>query len=394
MSDFSSVLMPCISPLEAFSAGATALPQEATYPELYYWFWLAEVLGPANANAGQMLDLFEDASAAYDARETECFLRVIGPRIAKRVQGMVLNPEACAARMAECEAKGIYILTFVDPDYPLSLTRIPDPPIVLYCTGDLAVLHGSVTVGMVGTRRPTAYGVSAAARFGGEFARSSAVIVSGLADGLDSECHRAAVSEGMRTIGVMGTPITKTFPAANASLRKQMEALGGLTMSEYPMGYAGNYRSAFLQRNRIIAALSDALVVLEARSKSGTMSTVGHAERYEKMIYAVPGSVFSTLSEGTNQLLHEGRAKMLIQSGDLLGELGLISLAPKTTAPPKTPLSANAKKVLACVGAKPVGVGFISSQSGLAMGAVLSALTSLELSGRIISLPGRQYILK
>ncbi len=386
--------MPAQTPLDAMANGAP-LPQEAEHPAVYYWLWLAAVLGPASVHAGRVLDTFGDAATAYEMRESDQFASLVGKTIAARVVGQMLNPAACAARVAACEAKGVIILTFADANYPLSLARIPDPPLVLYCTGDLSALQGVAFVGMVGTRRPTAYGASAAARFGGEFARCGAVIVSGLADGLDAESHRAATAARAVTIGVMGTPISKTFPAANRALRDEIEALGGLTISEYPDGFqAGQTRSTFLQRNRIIAALSDALVVIEARIKSGTMSTVAHAERYETPIFAVPGSVFSTLSEGTNLLLREGRAKMLLQSGDLLDDLGLHPLAEKTKTPPSAPLSANAKKILACVGATPTGVGIIASQSALPMGAVLSSLTSLELAGRIVSLPGRQYILK
>ncbi|MFI3170593.1 MAG: DNA-processing protein DprA, partial [Faecalibacterium sp.] len=385
--------MPQSTPLEAM-AQSGALSAEETYPDVYYWLWLAAVLGPASPHAGRVLDAFGDAATAYAARETAQFAATVTKAVAARVVGNCLNPAACADRLADCAAKEVQLLTFADPDYPIALARIPDPPLVLYCTGHRSALQSAGMVGMVGTRRPTAYGASAAARFGRDFARCGAVIVSGLADGLDGESHRAATTEGAVTIGVMGTPISKTYPAANIALRKEMEALGGLTLSEYPDGFAsGKTRGTFLQRNRIIAALSDALVVIEAREKSGTMSTVAHAERYETPIFAVPGSVFSPMSEGTNLLLRQGRARMLLQSGDVLRAIGLSEQA-VAQAEPQAPLSPNAQKVLACIGATPTGVGSIASQSGLAMGAVLGALTSLELEGRIISLPGRQYRLK
>ncbi len=392
---------PATTPLEALCAGEEPLAEQ--YPAHYYWLWLADVLGPASANAGRVLDAFGDAQSVYEARESDLFAAAVGKIIAARVRGQVLDADACAARVAQCDAFGVHILTFADAEYPLALSRIPDPPLVLYCTGNLAALHATAMVGMVGTRRPTAYGAAAAARFGGDFARSGAVIISGLADGLDAESHRAAVEAGCATIGIMGTPITKTYPATNAPLRQQMESLGGLTISEYPHGFCtGRTKSTFLQRNRIIAALSDALVVVEARSKSGTMSTVAHAERYETPIFAVPGSVFSTLSEGTNMLLCEGRAKMLMQSSDVLatlqlpqpatGAVGAVASSPAPKAV-QIPLSPNAKKVLACVGATPTNVVSIAKQSGLSMGAVLGALSNLEMSERIASLPGKLYVI-
>lgn len=392
--EYQELQMDAITPLEAMLEGALSV-QEEQYPAVYDWLWLAQLLGPGSAHAGRLLDAFGDAKTIYEARHTDQFTRLVGKTIAARVANKQLDPAACAAHIAQCEALNIQILTFGDAEYPPQLSRIPDPPVVLYATGDLAALRATAMVGMVGTRRPSAYGVDAAARFGGEFARGGAVIVSGLADGLDAESHRAAVAHNAITIGVLGTPITKTFPAANVPLRGQMEALGGLTLSEYSPAFpTGKTRSTFLQRNRIIAALSDALVVIEAREKSGTMSTVAHAERYEKLIFAVPGSVFSNLSEGTNLLLRAGRAKMLLQSGDVLAALGLMANAPQTKTPTATPMSPNAKKVLSCVGATPTGMGDIASKSGLSMGAVLSALTGLEMDGQIISLPGRQYIVK
>ncbi len=394
--EYASLQMPAQTPLEALLAGQVPLPaEEAEYPPVYYWLWLADVLGPASMRAGRVLDIFGDAETAYHSRETGQFIALLGNKIAARVAGKALNPAACAARMAQCAAKGVQVLTFADAEYPPDLTHIPDPPLVLYCTGALSALLAPARVGMVGTRRPSAYGVSAAARFGGEFARSGAVIISGLAEGLDAEGHNAAIAQGAVTIGVMGVPITKTFPAANIALRGQIEALGGLTISEYPPDFStGKTRSTFLQRNRIIAALSHALVVVEAREKSGTMSTVYHAERYEKPVFAVPGSVFSSLSEGTNLLLREGRAKMLLQSGDVLSVLGLIEPAKATAARASSPLSPNAKKVLACISSTPIRLEALAAKSGVAMGAVLGTLGELEVAGRINSLPGGQYTIR
>ncbi len=397
-----SVLMPEQTPLETLVQCASGSAEQGgdaplfggVYPSLYYWLWLAEVLAPGHAHAGEVLDRFGDAANAYEMRETTEFESLVGTSAAKRARGMVINPDACAARLASCAQKDIAVLPFDDARYPVALLRIPDPPMVLYATGNVDALHATATVGMVGTRRPTAYGVDAAARFGGAFARSGAVIVSGLADGLDSESHKAAVAAHAPTIGVMGVPITKTFPATNATLRRQIEACGGVTLSEYPEGFASDYRHTFLQRNRIIAALSDALVVVEARSKSGTMSTVKHAERYGTPIYAIPGSVFSSLSEGTNALLGEGRAKILLHENDILSTLGICACeAPKAHAPAPM-LSPSAKKALACIGATPTSFAYIGEQSGLSMGALLSALSSLELAGCIIALPGRQYKVK
>ncbi len=399
--------MPMPTPLEAM-AQSVALQQPplelvdpspaqlSRYPSVYYWLWLAQVLGPASPHAGRLVDWFAgDVAAIYQARHSEEFTAMVGKVVAQRVEGQMIDAEACAARVKACEALGVQIVTYQDNVYPLAFLRISDPPLVLYCTGNVAALHAVATVGMVGTRRPTAYGASVAASFGRDFVRNGCVIISGLADGLDAECHRAAVDEAAVTIAVLGTPITKTYPATNAALRKRIEALHGVTISEYfDDTFVGRTGNSFLQRNRIIAAMSDALVVVEARIKSGTMSTVSHAERYKKPIYAVPGSVFSTLSEGTNFLLHEKRAHILIDAQDLLVRIGAALPAEKAPEPEPAPLSATAEKVLLCVGARPTTTSTIATQSGLPIGKVLGILTSLELEGRIIALPGRQYTLK
>ena len=157
------------------------------------------------------------------------------------------------------------------------------------------------------------------------------------------------------TIAVMGVPIDRTYPAANAALRQQIERKG-CVISEYPpySEYVGP--NCFLQRNRLIAALSSAVLVVEAREKSGTMSTVAHAERYGKPVYAVPGSIYSPNSAGTNGLLRDGRARAVAGAADLLAALGLHTrqAAPAAAKQP-APLSDTERRVMACIGTKTRG---------------------------------------
>lgn len=150
---------------------------------------------------------------------------------------------------------------------------------MLYVTGDIACLNGRRYAGMVGTRRPSTYGRQAAFDLSLAMARAGVVLVSGLADGLDSEAHRAAVQADVPTVAFLGTAIDKTYPASNAKLRTAIEKGGGAVCSEYPPGYSGRTTGTFLARNRLIAAQSEALCVAEARTRSGTLNTVGHAER-------------------------------------------------------------------------------------------------------------------
>ena len=303
--------------------GQTSLfPPEPAPDPLLCWLWLSQVLGPASLHAGKVLDAFGGAQEAWEARETEEFRQAAGDTAFKRAAQ--LDAESFHTLVMQCDALRVRILPFDDPDYPLAFSRIPDMPLVLYCTGDPRWLNEPGAVGIVGSRKPTEYGLNAAADIGGELAKNGAVIVSGLADGLDSAGHRAAVKNDCPTIAVMGVPIDRTYPAANAALRQQIERKG-CVISEYPpySEYVGP--NCFLQRNRLIAALSSAVLVVEAREKSGTMSTVAHAERYGKPVYAVPGSIYSPNSAGTNGLLRDGRARAVAGAADLLAALGLHS---------------------------------------------------------------------
>ncbi len=384
------------TPLEYLAENGTLPAEEPACESVLYWLWLAYLLGPGNSHAGALLDQYGSARAVWEDRGSPCFLKSIGTAACKRWKKENVCPEDLRPLWQECLAKKIRILTFEDAEYPLALSRIPDPPLVLYCTGQVEHLNNRFTVGMVGTRKPTPYGSYAAKDIGTQLAEQGAIIVSGLADGLDSAGHWAAVRAGKPTIGVLGVAIDKTYPARNAELRRRMEE-NGTVISEYPPGANYDSRISFLQRNRIIAALSMVLVVLEAQERSGTMNTVGHAERYGRPVYALPGSIYSQLSTGTNALLKNGRAQVATCAADLLTRMGLkMHEKPAEPEKPKPPLpqSENARKVLECMQAFPVGLEELAENTRLPIGTLLVTLTSLELTGWIVSQPGQRYLLK
>ena len=242
--------------------------------------------------------------------------------------------------------------------YPDRLRDLPDLPLALYVTGDIACLNGRRYAGMVGTRRPSTYGRQAAFDLSLAMARAGVVLVSGLADGLDSEAHRAAVQADMPTVAFLGTTGT------------------------------------FLARNRLIAAQSEALCVAEARTRSGTLNTVGHAERLGRPVLAVPGSIYSALSEGTNELLRTHRAEPLCKAADALDILGI---GAETAAPaqqrfdPAT-VSADAQAVYAVLKPTPQSIDALCAAASLPAGRVLAACTELELMGGAQAQPGRRYI--
>ena len=376
-------------------------PLEPAPEPLLCWLWLAGTLGAGSSHNGSVLDTFGDAQEAWEQRGTDAFRRAAGVPAAQRAVQPDNTPEHYRAFAQRCEKRGIQILTYDDPDYPLAFSRIPDMPLVLYCTGDPHWLNAPGAVGMVGSRKPTDYGLRAAASIGSGLARNGAVIVSGLADGLDSAGHRAAVQEHAPTIAVMGVPIDKTYPVSNRVLRRQIEE-NGCVISEYPPESETPKKFSFLQRNRLIAALSNALVVVEAREKSGTMSTVAHAERYGKLVFAVPGNIDSPGSVGTNGLLRDGRAKAVCRAEDLFEALNLhppVQNSAKPAAssisrPAPAPLSEVERKILACVGPAAKGMEELGMESGLPLPLLSSTLMKLELAGRVTCLPGKRYILR
>lgn len=384
------------TPLEYLAENGTLPTADRIYEPVLYWLWLAHLLAPGNSHTKALMDRYGSAQAVWENRDTQEFLKSIGVAARRRWEKQALCPEDFRPLWRKCQAKNIRILTFVDAEYPLVLARIPDPPLVLYCTGQIEHLNNRFTVGMVGTRKPTPYGRYTARDLGKALAERGAVIVSGLADGLDSASHWAAVRADAPTIGVLGVPIDQTYPAKNVELRSKMEE-NGTVISEYPPGAKCDCQISFLQRNRIIAALSMVLIVLEAQERSGTMSTVHHAERYDRPVYAVPGSIYSQLSTGTNALLKQGRAQVVTCAEDILTRMGL-NTAPKPAEPekpkPQPPLSANARKVLGCMKASPVGLEELAETTKLPIGTLLVTLTSLELTGWIVSQPGQRYLLK
>ncbi|WP_394964357.1 DNA-processing protein DprA [Candidatus Allofournierella excrementigallinarum] len=347
--------------------------------EACYWLWLSFVLGPGAPHCRRLLEVYGSAREVSEAVGKEDLSGLLTPGQCSRLS---TDPAVFAPMEARCARMGAQVLTLADDDYPSRLRDIEDAPPALFATGNLSALNAGHTVGMIGSRRPSAYGVEAAAGIGKELAEAGVCLVSGLADGLDSEAHKAAVAAGAPTIGVLGTAIDQTYPASNRRLRAEMEQTGAVVSEFFPGETAR--RSNFLLRNRLIAALSDALCVVEAREKSGTMNTVRHAERYGRAVWAVPGGIFSEVCAGTNRLLAEGRARMATGGGALLEALGLEGQRAKPAAPaPKAPpLSPGAKAMLGRLSQTPRPLEALAAEAGLDAGSALAALLELEVAGK------------
>lgn len=341
------------------------------------WLWLADAVGSGCQYAQELLTLYPDPAELYDALRagTEAPPACLTPHALAQLRDT--TPFDYEERLDHCLLSGIDVLTPDEGVYPDRLRDLPDLPLALYVTGDIACLNG----------RQAAFDLSLA------MARAGVVLVSGLADGLDSEAHRAAVQADVPTVAFLGTAIDKTYPASNAKLRTAIEKGGGAVCSEYPPGYSGRTTGTFLARNRLIAAQSEALCVAEARTRSGTLNTVGHAERLGRPVLAVPGSIYSALSEGTNELLRTHRAEPLCKAADALDILGIgaEAAAPAQQRFDPATVSADAQAVYAVLKPTPQSIDALCAAASLPAGRVLAACTELELMGGAQAQPGRRY---
>jgi DNA processing protein len=269
-----------------------------------------------------------------------------------------------------------------DARFPPRLKAIFDPPRSLYLRGSGEPgLLGRRAVGVVGARSCSPYGAQVARMLGRELAAAGLVVVSGLARGIDGEAHRGALESGGPTVGVLGCGIDRDYPAANASLSRRMED-GGLVVSEYEAGVEpAPWR--FPARNRIIAGLCEAVVVVEARERSGALITADFALDEGREVFAVPGEITSALSVGSNALLRLG-ATPLTGSGDVLEALGI----ERAEAVADPDVSEAARRVLGLVRDTPAGADELVARSSLEAGAVSVALTELELTGLVAAADG------
>jgi len=219
----------------------------------------------------------------------------------------------------EIKVGGTRILTYASKEWPRGFEKLEDQPGVLFTKGDLELLN-CTCVGIVGTRDCTRYGLEVAKEFAQELSSAGVVVVSGLADGIDAAAHNGAFPN---TIAVLGNGIKKYYPATNQKLQDKIANEGGLVISEHEPSSSGR-RHSFLHRNRIIASISQAVIVIEADYRSGALSTKNYALSCDIPVFAVPGSIKSHASHGTNDIIKRGEAKIVTNAKDVLVYLGLI----------------------------------------------------------------------
>ena len=274
-----------------------------------------------------------------------------------------------------------------DKDYPAELKKIKDAPKILYYRGTLPTADEKYFA-IVGTRHCSPYGQQVALKIAGELADAGLIIVSGLAPGIDTFSHRAVVEKRKRTIAVLGTGLDEKsiYPQQNLELSRKILEHGGCLISELPEGTPGAVYT-FPRRNRIISALSLAVLVIEAKEKSGSLITAGYAIKHNKKLFAIPGSIYSSNSAGPNKLIKNG-AKLITSTNDILDELGFKNVENKNEIEAET---AEEKLVLNALKEESLYVDKIIEKTKLNASAVATTLALMEISGKIRSLGGNKY---
>ncbi len=344
----------------------------------------------------RLLDDFGSSEALFGATETE--LRA-GGRLREDVLRAILNRSSFSAAKRElnyCSRHGIDVVTAGDEDYPILLHDIPDRPHVLYLKGDRSVLRGRL-LSMVGSRSMTHYGQDMCYKLIRELAERvpDLVIVSGIAAGCDSAIHHAALENGLRSVAVLANPLPEVNPAANRVLATEILSHGGALVSEFHSQIRQN-GNLFPARNRIIAGMSAATVVVESAVGGGSLITADYANGYGRTVLAVPGQVTSRFSRGTNLLIRNQKAQLILSAEDILIDLMWDLELPHSVQKPvverDTPLLQEEAQILGCFRSdETLTVDEIVTLTGQDVGTLMAFLISLEVAGLLRQLPGGRF---
>jgi DNA processing protein len=364
------------------------------HPDLAYWLALRRA-GLGSTNFALLLARFRSIAEAWEASPRDLREAGLDAQYARAVEKARQSFDG-ARELAAIEKHDARVYTWLDEDFPARLREIPQSPPVLFVRGKLGPDFAQA-VAVVGTRRVSPYGRQACEQFTESLARAGVAIISGLARGVDAIAHRVALENGAPTVAVMAGGIDQVYPRENAGLADRILENGCL-VSEYPVGIPAR-PDYFPRRNRILAGLAQATLVVEAGEGSGALHTANHAFEQDRDVFAIPGSVFSRQSHGTNQLIREGTAKLVATPEQLLEELNVVAVArqhplratPSAQAAPAVgpaspilePGTAEAQGVLRWLGEAPLHVDEIARAAGLPVAEVSAELQVLELEGRI-----------
>lgn len=351
------------------------------------WIGFQRVQGIGPARLGRLTDLFGSVASAWSA-STEA-LRAAGvsdemTHAIDRVRS-TLDIDAELASMRRAGVRGI---TLDSAEYPRLLRHANSAPPLLFVRGRL-LPEDDVAVAIVGTRRATRYGLDMTTRLAHDLAAAGITIVSGLAYGIDTVAHRAALDAGGRTIAVLGSGPERIYPSENRSLAGRIVEAGAL-VSEYSVGTRPDARN-FPARNRIISGLSRGILVVEAPTSSGAMLTASFAADQGRDVFAVPGQATSDRSAGCHALIRNG-ATLVTDAEQVLEQLDLLTAQTHTQVRMTLPESPGERILYAILGTDPLHLDDICHTSGLPIHEVSGTLLAMELKGLVRQMAPQQYV--
>lgn len=369
-----------------------------------HWIALRLLPGLGPRRALDLVKYFKTPQAIFRASTDDLLGQGLSPALARAITSGCVFEDA-VAQHNKLKTTGAYLIAHADPRYPARLKEIYDPPVVLYARGRLELL-ATTMIAVVGTRRPSPYGLAAAERLATDLALAGLTIASGMARGIDTAAHKAALHAHRDTVAVFGCGVDLCYPAENRKLAQDL-ARDGLILSEFPLG-APAYPQNFPLRNRIVAGLSVGVLIVEGAQYSGSAITARLAMDQGREVFAIPGNITSKQSWGPNLLIKQG-AKLVQDWNDVLEELspadrlqlqaksaqrGLDFVAPAGASAPSDPLEILAQRVVAHLAFdQPTHLDrLIDTLEGVTSSEIIAALFDLELQGQVKQLPGKLYV--
>jgi len=358
--------------------------------DIRYWIALSMLSDIGPMSAKKLLAAFGTPERIFDARVDDLLeIENIGRNRANSIRRFSSWKDV-EKRAKLIEQKGITAVSFESPSYPEMLREIDDAPLVLYMKGTF-IPQDRYAIAVVGSRKLTDYGASVADRVAEDLACMGFTIVSGMARGVDSLSHNAALRTGGRTVAVLGSGVDVPYPPENKTLLEKI-AGSGCVMSEFPPGTPPD-KENFPKRNRIISGLSFGVLIVEATSDSGALITARYATDQGREVFAVPGNITSANSEGTNELIRKG-ARLIRHANDIVEELapvlkGFIRSAEKVTID----ITEDEKSLCTLLSGEPKQIDDISRESGLPTSKVLGVLLGLEMKGAVKQITGKRFYL-
>jgi DNA processing protein len=381
--------------------------QPASDDEQLHWLALRLVPGLGTRKAGQLIGFFRTPQAIFRASRSELEAAGLPTCVAQNIASGCTFEEA-ASQQEKLKEFGAQLISMTDSSYPPRLLNIFDPPPMLFARGRIELLQ-TIMIGVVGTRRPTAYGTTVAARLARDLALSAGLTVtSGMARGIDTAAHRATLDAGGNTIAVFGCGVDQVYPAENRKLSLEI-AEKGLAVSEFPMGTPA-YPQNFPVRNRIISGSCAGVVIVEGGEYSGSSITAKLAMEQNREVFAVPGNITSKMSWGPNLLIKQG-AKLVQEWNDVVTELSAEDRrrltnqfrkqltiedieSDESATPAGASLSSVGRSVLQAL--KPDAAvsldQLVETLDGASPSEIIAILFELELAGLVRQMPGKSFL--